>query len=66
MIPVIISEILSLSWNAVNWVTISAAPCCKNTIKPETKIITRGLNLASHETIIAVNPIPPTISALIV
>ena len=63
MIPVRISETLSLSLNAV---AISPAPLSRNTIRKETSAITIGLNFASQETIIAVKPIPPTTSLLMV
>ena len=41
-------------------------PCCKKMTKNAVNTIATGLNFASQETSIAVNPMPPTVSALTV
>ena len=63
IIPVTISAILSLSRRLV---AICPEPRCKNTMRNDVSIITIGLNFASHDTMIAVNPLPPAVFFVIV
>ena len=63
MIPVMISENELLRPNMVE---ISPAPFSRNTIMNAVRIMVMGLNFASHETMIAVNPLPPTVFEAIV
>ena len=61
--PVIISENDSLSPKTVE---ISPAPACRKAIRKAVRIIYIGLNFASHDTIMAVNPLPPAVVVVIV
>ena len=61
--PVITSDADSLS---PYWLAICTAPLSRNTRKKEIRSIIYGLNLASHETIIAVKPRPPAVLVEIV
>ena len=63
IIPVIISENELLRPNIVE---ISPAPFSRKTIMNAVRIIVMGLNFASHETMIAVNPLPSTVFEAIV
>ena len=61
IIPVIISEKDELSLYTSE---IFEAPFSRKTIRREVSIMKTGLNFASHETIIAVKPLPPAVSLL--
>ena len=61
--PVIISEKDSFNPNTVE---ISPAPDSRKVIRKAVKIIYIGLNFASHDTIIAVKPLPPAVVVVIV
>ena len=63
IIPVSISE---NDWLSPNEVDISPAPLSRKMIKKLVNIIVIGLNLASHDTITAVNPCPELIVVVIV
>ena len=58
MMPVRMSDTLSFRRKAV---AISPAPRPRKINRKEVSAITKGLNLASHDTMIAVNPCPPTV-----
>ena len=47
-------------------VEISVEPFSKKASRKEVRIMVIGLNLASHATMIAVNPLPPAVSLEIV
>ena len=53
-------------WLRPNTVEISLAPRSRNTSRKLVKIMPRGLNLASHETMTAVKPWPPAMVVVIV
>ena len=55
-----------IALGSLNCIEICSAPRSRKTIKNDVSTITIGLNLASHETIIAVKPRPPTVLVPIV
>ena len=63
IMPVITSDAFSFR---LNWEAICPAPFCINTKKKDTRIMAKGLNLLSQETMMAVNPRPPAVLVEIV
>ena len=63
MIPVITSEADSFNWYSL---AICVAPFPINTRKKEIRIMINGLNFASQDTMMAVNPRPPAVLVEIV